>query len=185
MTYDDRNESAIKTCDPVAQVAIRHFLYRLRRAGENVLITEGFRDKEKQEKEFNEGSSHVHFPYSFHNHGVAIDLAPVLFGQTKIVYNAAGRYEIIARIGAQCGFQWGFQLWGFDKPHFHYTQGHGIQHFVDGKNLSMDIAKAAAREYYEQQIDQMQNALKFAKSGRKKLLLDEIDYAKTLLASAQ
>lgn len=185
MTYHDRNEKAIATCDPVAQVAMRHFMYRLSRAGEGVLITQGFRGKEDQEKEFNEGDSHVHFPYSFHNHGVAIDVALVLFGQTKIIYNASGRYENVARIGAQCGFSWGFQMWGFDKPHFQYTQGHGIQHFISGQKLSMEVAKSAAREYYEQQMDQLVNALKFASPQRSKKILDEIEFLKPLLASVK
>jgi hypothetical protein len=181
MKYDDRNEAAIKTCDPVAQVAMRHFLYRLRRVGEDVLITEGFRDKAGQEKDFANGTSQVHFPYSFHNHGVAIDLAPVLFGQTAIIYNAAGRYEKIARVAAQCAFQWGFQMWGFDKPHFQYTQGHDIQHFISGASLSMEVARASAKEFYEQTIDQLTQALKFASPARAKQLTDEIAYVRELM----
>jgi hypothetical protein len=145
-------------------------------AGEDVLVTEGYRDKAGQDKEFNEGSSHVKFPFSFHNHGVAIDLVPVMFGQTWVVYGAAGRYENIARMARQAGFDWGFQMWGFDKPHFQYTQGHGIEHFIQGGKLSMEVAKAQAHEYYEQQLDQMQNALKFAKPARAAQLREEIRY---------
>lgn len=181
MTYDDRNNKAIKTCDPWAQVAMRHFMYRLSRAGEDVLITEGFRNEKKQNQEYAEGDSQVKFPYSFHNHGVAIDLVPVLFGQTKIIYKAAERYARIARIADQCGFKWGYALWGFDKPHFHYNQGNGIEYFIAGGKLNEDPAKDEARAYYEGEHKKIYNAMKHASSYRLKKLQDEAALLEDLL----
>lgn len=181
MTYHVRNQKAIQTCDDVAQIAIRHFMYRLSRIGESVLITEGFRNKEKQQQEYNEGNSQVLWPYSFHNHGVAIDVVPVLFGQTTIVYNAAARYEAIARVGAQCGFDWGFKMWGFDKPHFQYVQGKDINFFIKNGKLDAAKAKADAKAYYDQQEAQLRNALKFAKGSRKRKIEEELVYLAELL----
>ncbi len=181
MTYQDRNDAAIKTCDVVAQIAMRHFIYRLSREGESVLVTEGFRNKQDQAHDYANGTSHVLWPNSFHNHGVAIDLVPVLFGQTVVIYNASARYELIARIAFQCGFQWGFQMWGFDKPHFQYTQGHDITYFIKGGQLDIKKARDDAKAYYNQEAEQISNALKFATGSRKQRFLDELAYIALLL----
>lgn len=184
MFYQDRNDDAIATCDPAAQIAFRRFQYRLSRAGESVLITEGFRGKEKQEQDFKNRTSQVHFPYSAHNQGIAIDLAPVLFGQKWLVYNAASRYERIGAIAKECNIQWGFEIWGFDKPHFQYMQGHPIEYFVQGGKLNVDTAKAEARLCYSNHIHRLEDALARPQSlKREKELLDELAYVNSLLSA--
>lgn len=181
MTYDKRNDKAIETCDPVAQIAMRYFMYRLSRIGEDVLITEGYRDKKKQNQEYLEGDSQVYFPYSFHNHGLAIDLVPVLFGQTKIIYKANRRYDLIAKIGNQCGFEWGYQLWGFDKPHFHYSEGRKVKYFINGGKLNPVPLKKKVKQYYNGELRKIVNGMKHAKRGRKRKLEKEAALVKKLL----
>ncbi len=183
MTYQNRNDAEINTCDVVAQIVFRHFMYRLSRNGEDVLVTQGHRGKVDQEADFAKGVSHVHYPYSFHNHDVAIDVVPVLFGQTKIIYKADARYELIARIAAQCNLDWGFKMWNFDKPHFQYTQGHDINFFINGGVLDVTAARTAAMQYYNEQLSQIMLAMQFAHGGRINQLSDEIAYVRTLIAS--
>lgn len=183
MFYQTRNDKAIATCDPVAQVAFTHFLYRLSRIGESVLVTEGYRDKQDQEHDFAIGTSKVHFPYSFHNNAVAIDLGLVLFGQTLIVYNSDQRYRNIAEIAKHCNIDWGYAMWDFDMPHFQYTQGHPIEYFINGGKLDMAIAKSEASAYYNQQVSLIMNALKFANPNRITQLQMELTLVNTLLSS--
>jgi len=173
MTYDERNNRAINTCNIVAKIAMNQFMYRLSRSGESVLITEGYRGKDKQDKEYDEGNSQVIYPFSFHNHGVAIDLVPVLFGQTRIIYNAKKRYERIAKIANQCGFDWGYNLWGFDKPHFHYTQGNGIGYFISDKELDKKIICDQASAYYNSELQKIDNGIRHSKGSRKRKLEEE------------
>lgn len=183
MFYQSRNNSAIATCDPVAAIAFTHFLYRLSRSGESVLVTEGYRDKIGQEQDFIKGTSKVHYPYSFHNHGCAIDLALVLFGQTLIVYNPFSRYENISYTAKLCGIDWGYDLWQFDQPHFQYTQGHDINYFIQGGKLDEKIAKNEASTYYSQQMSLLINALRFVNPMRKAKIEQEIIICRSLLSS--
>lgn len=160
MSYHERNSNVLGGADPVAHVAFDLVLYRWLRMGEDVLVTECWRSKEDQEKEFAEGDSNAHWPYSFHNHGLAIDVVPVLFGQTAVTYGAAARYAALAEEAKKVpGIEWLFELMGYDKPHFQCSQGKPIQHFVKGGRLDAAPIIFAARSYYVPLIERLQGVL--------------------------
>lgn len=74
-------------------------------------------------------------PHSFHCHGLAIDVVPLQkIGvlQFKALWNRVDLYERMARIARELNIQWGFQLWGVDKPHFHYSGGKTIEQIIKG-----------------------------------------------------
>lgn len=76
-------------------------------------------------------------PHSWHCHGLALDIIPLARIGT-IHYKAiwtVPHYERIARIALELGIDWGYALWGVDKPHFHYSGGLSIQDIIDGKPL--------------------------------------------------
>lgn len=183
-TYRERNDLAIATLDPAFQVLVRYLMFKLWRNGEEVLIVEGFRNKADQQKEFNEGNSHVLWPYSWHNHGLAIDVVPVLFGQTTVLWNAAARYERIAHVAIGAGMEWGYALWNFDKPHFMYTQGKPIQHFIDGNKIEPKAFIQNILDEYKREYRNMENAMRFATGSRKKKLKLAMAYTNDLMEDA-
>lgn len=160
MSYHERNESTLRSADPLARVALKFLLYRWLRIGEDVLVTECFRNKEDQEREVLKGTSFTHWPYSFHNHGLAMDVVPVLFGQVAVTYGNAKRYEQLAAEARKIdGVYWGRDLWGFDSPHFHVSQGKPITYFVGNGQLEAERVLGPARAYYAQLIERLRNSI--------------------------
>lgn len=140
MFYAERNDRQITKLDPTAGQKVRELLGRLEAIGEDVLIASGARTEAEQEELWMQGRTkpgnivtHVRDGDSFHTWNVAIDLVPVNMGLPA--WNDHRRYEAIARIARELGFEWGFALWGFDMPHFQYTQGLSIKDFKAGKRL--------------------------------------------------
>jgi len=134
MFYSSRNESKISFLDPAVQGQVRELLIRLDAQGEDVLIASGKRTSAEQDALYAQipPVTHVNDSNSYHTWGMAVDLVPVTLGIAQ--WNATKRYEAIARTAVELGFEWGFQLWGFDKPHFQFTFG-----------LSIAALKAGAR----------------------------------------
>jgi peptidoglycan LD-endopeptidase CwlK len=187
MTYSARNEAMLTPLDPVARQVFRHFLFRLARIGEDVLVTDGYRTKAEQDSLYAQGRSkggkivtNVKHPYSFHNHGVAIDLVPVLFGQSKVLYNASARYNLIAQVASMLGIDWGFTMWGFDKPHFQYTQGLSIHQLIGGKTLNHSVI-AKIKEDYKRELQNMKHALPRQRGKRRERLAEQIKYVESLI----
>jgi len=55
--------------------------------------------------------------YSYHNFGMACDVAPVVNGD--IPWNDVALWDEIGRIGKECGLDWGGDFRSFvDRPHF-------------------------------------------------------------------
>ena len=106
MTYDDRNERAIKTLDPSVQDLFRELLRRLEKVNEDVLVTDPYRTKAEQDSLYAQGRTapgeivtNAKGGDSYHNYGLAADLAPVgMFG--RLSYSDK-RYEAIARVAAK------------------------------------------------------------------------------------
>lgn len=157
MTYEFRNVTALQLLHPAMQIKVRQLLERLREVGENVLITDARRTSEEQDELYAQGRTkpgmivtHVDDSNSFHTHGLAIDIVPVgplgvpLDKRHWLEWTALHRYENIAREAQAIVLTWGYKEWGFDRPHFHYTQGLTIEELKDGKQPSEARAK---REY--------------------------------------
>ncbi len=130
------------------QSRVRLLFEQLALNGDDVLITCGARTPAEQHAEYLKGRpflpggsagspvTYVDGDGSFHCWGVAIDVAPIgkVFGFARLDY-ADARYESIVRLAKPLGFDWGFTMWGFDKPHLQYTQGLTIADFRAGKRL--------------------------------------------------
>lgn len=140
MTFDSRNNGIIDNLDPVFAEKVRNLLQYLTNLGEDILLTSGRRTPAEQNALFAQGRTEpgevitdVSGTGSFHVWGVAIDFVPVTNGQPD--YSDDARLQKIARLAIGMGFEWGFALWGFDKPHLQYTQGLTISDFQKGEKL--------------------------------------------------
>jgi hypothetical protein len=85
------------------------------------------RNKEDQTKAYNDGFSDVQYPNSYHNKfpAMAIDAVPypeLYTDEDKMIEFGGfvmGIYSILkAEDKIKGTIEWGWQLWGWDKPHF-------------------------------------------------------------------
>ncbi len=143
MYYSVRNRKAVETLDPVMQGRVNLLLHNLEIVGEDVLVYSAKRTPNEQDDLWGRGRetegrivTHVNDSNSFHVHGVAVDIVPV-DGYT-LIWDDNERWETIAREAIQLGFEWGFQMWGFDKAHFQLRQGLTIRDFKKGERLKDD-----------------------------------------------
>lgn len=154
MRYDDRNGRAIQSLHPAVRHKVLQALEDLTMIGEDCLITSGFRTTAEQASLYAQGRTtpgkivtYSRPGWSFHEYGLAIDLVAVgplgveLSQRTKLEWAALARYEVYGRSLQDIGFQWGFQLWGFDRPHFQYTQGLTIGDVRAGRRPDIEQAK--------------------------------------------
>ena len=95
-------------------------------------IAEGHRGQEEQDRCFASGASKVRFPGSYHNEtpSLAVDVVPYdkgavwgcdTYEETQAwkavetaIKEAAGELDV--------KLEWGFDLWGWDRPHFQLTE---------------------------------------------------------------
>lgn len=114
----------------------------LRIAEEGIYIripdTGGKRTGEEQQTLYNKTPkvTHVLCPYSWHCHGLAIDVVPLhRLGPLYFtaLFHRDNLYERIARIAKSLNIRWGFEEWGMDKGHFHYSGGKTIYQLSKGK----------------------------------------------------
>lgn len=181
MPYHDRNELVINSLQKGLQPLVRYIMYILSRRGESVLLVEGFRNEEKQTKEYLEGDSFVLFPYSFHNNGVAIDFVPVRFGiPWHLEWGASKRYKRIARVFQQHGFEWGFALWGFDKGHVQFSKVADIREYINGYYVKGYKYKEELEALLDMESKKLEKGLEKALAAknvrREKKILDEIGF---------
>ena len=147
MIYDKRNRDERMYLHPVVAKAASLLLDRLEEIGEEVLIVDGMRTSEEQDALYKKVPrvTHVHDSNSYHVHGMAIDIVPVgLFG--RLCWNDNKRYEIIAREAKILGFDWGYEMWCFDRPHFQFTQGLTIEQLKNGAELRVQEFNHLSRE---------------------------------------
>ena len=179
MRYDNRNLDIIKGLHEAMQHKVWQAYDELEMIGEDCLLVSGFRTKEEQDALYAQGRwmpgqivTDMRGGSSFHNYGLAIDVVAVgplgleMSQRTKLEWAAAGRYETYARIFQSCGFKWGFQMWGTDKPHFQYT--------VDGESdRQLDIQSVRLLGKFPD--------VGVARRQRRESLIDKIAIAKAAL----
>lgn len=78
-----------------------------------VFITEAWRSDARQKELFAQGLSKT--KRSKHQDGLAIDIA---FLGKELYPIEIKRWEEVAKIAKECGMNWGYDMWGWDKPHF-------------------------------------------------------------------
>lgn len=111
-----RTRDNINTLDPAFAKQASNFVQNAWMQGLPVVITQGLRGKQDQEKAYKEGKSKAAFGQSYHNYGRAFDIA---------VANGSGNWfdpknlEAAGQIGKSLGLRWGGDFkGGWDKPHF-------------------------------------------------------------------
>lgn len=135
MRYDEQNAEAISHLHPAAQHMAWMAIDELEFVGEDCLISDTTRTVEEQENLWRQGRTRpgkivtdARGGQSFHNYGLAFDVVPVgplgvaMNKKNKLEWAAIGRYDTYGRILQGIGLSWGFQMWGFDRPHFQYTE---------------------------------------------------------------
>lgn len=78
-----------------------------------IFVTEAWRSDERQKELFAQGLSKT--KRSKHQDGLAIDIA---FLGEELYPKDPKKWEEVAEIAKECGINWGYEMWGWDKPHF-------------------------------------------------------------------
>lgn len=103
------------------------FEAKLAKAGIRVMLTQGHRSIDEQNKLYAKGRTapgsvvtNARGGYSWHNFGLAADYAFVING--KVTWN--GPWNVFGRIARECGLEWGGAWKKFiDRPHVQWTGG--------------------------------------------------------------
>jgi hypothetical protein len=106
-----------------AREVFLEFILRLAEEGVYVRITSGMRTKEEQKDLYRKGATWVLCPYSWHCHGLAVDIVPMKrVGPLwyKPLFRRNDVYERIIKIALKLGIASGYVEWGVDRGHFHY-----------------------------------------------------------------
>lgn len=136
MIYKARNDEQIATLDPVFQVAANAAIQDAEAEGLEILITEGYRSRERSDELFLDPEVFaVAGGWSMHNFRVAFDCVPVR-SDGSVNYVDTDTYRRFAKICKKHGMEWGGDWKARDLPHFEYTQGHDIYYFRNGGELS-------------------------------------------------
>lgn len=187
MLYDERNRKIIEKLDPVMQERVTALLRMLEMAGEDVLLTDGYRTVKEQNALHAQGRTkpgkivtYVKGDESFHCWGVSVDLVPV-DPNGKVRYDATARYERVAAVARELGMEWGIDVWGYDAPHFMYRQGLTIADLRAGKRLKPLGPEPLTEDELRQKLRNAENALRWAKGPRKNLLTRLVDRLKRIL----
>ncbi|MGR9047235.1 M15 family metallopeptidase [Halobacillus faecis] len=125
----------------------------VKRAGINIVITEGHRSVERQDKLYEQGRSsdgqvvtHARGGESYHNYGLAIDFALEhedgrIIWDTEYDGNGNGKSDWleIAEAAKGLGFEWGGDWENFkDYPHLQMDFGLSIRELKRGKRPKVD-----------------------------------------------
>lgn len=140
---------ALKTLDPIVHPVFLELYWRIAMSGIyfRVSLEDGAkRTPEKQKELYNKNPpvTSVLCPHSYHCHGLALDFTALrllpTFRNGYPTYEAhwstpfgERAYDTIATHASQLGIDWGFKVWGQDKPHFHYTGGLTLKQIARGK----------------------------------------------------
>lgn len=151
--FTQANFETVRYLRAEAQPLFVEFLCRIAMAGVYVRVTSGKRTTEEQLHEYRKGRpwvsgydpkrhnvppvTDVVCPYSWHCHGLAVDIAPLtrLSALLYSLWYGEAPFNTIARIAKELGITWGYAIWGQDKPHFHYSGGLTLEQLIAGASL--------------------------------------------------
>lgn len=98
--------------DPNFRAKVDKFLRRaIPQCG--IFVAEAWRSDKRQKELFAQGLSKT--KRSKHQDGLAIDIA---FLGKELYPKDERKWEEVAEIAKECGMNWGYAMWGWDKPHF-------------------------------------------------------------------
>jgi peptidoglycan LD-endopeptidase CwlK len=135
---DPANERRIASMDESVQASARLFVNLSAASGNPVRVTEGFRSFERQDELYAQGRTtpgdivtNARGGQSYHNFGLAMDLAPVVGGRVNPFLAPSAQ---TVKIGVSLGWEWGGNWRGFkDRPHFQMTGGQTMQQLNAGR----------------------------------------------------
>lgn len=127
-----------------------------------LVVTEGYRTFARQQELYEQGRSkaglivtNAKAGYSFHNYGIAFDVA---FKKGKAI-SWDGNWDLIGKIGKSLGLEWGGDWASFkDKPHFQLTKGKSIDWYYN------HIAKGLVDESGQTISNNDENLVKYNQS---------------------
>lgn len=116
------------------------FLAECKKQGIELIVTQGYRSKEEQDKLYAQGRTrpgsivtNAKGGYSYHNHRVAFDVCFLIDKHAS--YD--GDWQKIGNIGKSLGLEWGGDWKGFlDRPHFQYTAGYNLNDFIHWQRIN-------------------------------------------------
>ena len=106
----------ILSLHPEMQPYVTAFLNNCKAVGIKLKITDGYRDVATQQQYLNEGKPAAQPGYSYHNYGLAIDVAP----------ENSNDWETIGQIGESLGFRWGKHFTTPKSERWHFDMGFGL-----------------------------------------------------------
>ena len=172
----ERNRKAIEMLNADFRPLVEKLLIELEREFKlQPIITDGKRTVEEQAKLYAQGRTEpgeiVTYTIYGSNHlkGLAVDIAFNNNGKTYYLESEADwrKYGVIIR--SIDGLAWGFDLWGFDKPHVQMKEGYeGIELGIRPDDYK-ELMKKAQREVNKVQalMKYLARLAKFWKRGYK------------------
>jgi len=151
---------------PIVQKKTRCLIQIADKNGVQIRILSTYRNQQEQDLLYEKGRvspgrimTNHQYPYSFHNHRVALQVVPIVDGRAK--WDDLELWCKLGEWGKSIGFTWGGDYLAFpDKTYFHYTQGLSIIDFIGGKDLEpecveIDCANSNQLEYVEHVLDKI------------------------------
>lgn len=162
--YTEANFLKINFLDDRVRPLFREFLYRISIAGIYVRITSGMRTSEEQDYLYSLGRSRpgnivtwVNDSNSFHTHGVAIDIAPMIrIGPIEFKAIFTEKYfNQIDRIANEIGIK---HPYSSDRPHYQYTGNKTISQLKSGQRVQIPSFESIERPpVLQRAIERMKN----------------------------
>lgn len=134
---------------PIVKAKALEFQALCKKSGIDIIFTGTYRSREEQDKLYNQPFDHIDNDgdgridegdekvtlarggQSYHNHRVAFDVVPVVYG--KAIWNNAQLWAKLGKLGQSIGLEWGGSWEQFpDVPHFQYTLGYNWMQLSDG-----------------------------------------------------
>lgn len=125
-----KNTSKLSGVNPNLASKVKAMAADLKKQGIDIAVVDGMRSFAKQNSLYAQGRTkpgqkvtNVKAGNSFHNYGLAVDVAPMKNG--KIDWNAPkSTWDAIGKAGVKQGLEWGGNWKGFkDRPHFELDGG--------------------------------------------------------------
>ena len=139
------NSRKIEDLHPTVQKMCLKFIDECKKQGIDVIITSTYRDRESQAHLYNIGRTepgrkvtNAKAGYSFHNHRVAFDFAPIVNGKAQ--WGDIKLIEKCGHIAEECGLEWAGRWIGFKELlHCQHTGGLSIHDFIAGRKIESSV----------------------------------------------
>ncbi|MGG3940454.1 M15 family metallopeptidase [Peribacillus psychrosaccharolyticus] len=145
-----------KNINPVVKQTAIEVIKRAYKEKIYVLISNGFRSFEEQDKLYAQGRTNKSKPivtnarggYSAHNYGLAIDFVIVSDDGRRAIWTVTDKWRRVASIAKSLGFEWGGEWSSFkDYPHLQMTKGLTMKELLSGKRPVLTSKVPAASSY--------------------------------------